>query len=128
MGGVLEKLLEKARKEPEKYRDLLLEEKRSLEADLRHYFTWSLAILSLEIAYIGVIRVIEVKIMVMHLLVIILMTTIIMYLTIQHHDRERILDEIRRILYGDPMDKRDSYFLIYVAIMSVILAILAIIL
>ena len=128
MGGVLEKLLEKARKEPEKYRDLLLEEKRSLEADLRHYFTWSLAILSLEIAYIGVIRVIKVKIMVMHLLVIILMTTIIMYLTIQHHDRERILDEIRRILYGDPMDKRDSYFLIYVAIMSVILAILAIIL
>ena len=128
MGGVLEKLLEKARKEPEKYRDLLLEEKRSLEADLRHYFTWSLAILSLEIAYISVIKVIEVRIMVMHLLVIILMTTIIMYLTIQHHDRERILDEIRRILYGDPMDKRDSYFLIYVAIMSVILAILAIIL
>ncbi|RLF23129.1 MAG: hypothetical protein DRN15_07275 [Thermoprotei archaeon] len=126
MGGVLEKLLEKARKEPEKYKDLLLEEKHSLEADLRHYFTWILTLLGLEIAYVSIM--VKLRLGYVSIIAIMFMVSCVIHLAGLYIKKTRILRVLREMLYGDPMDEYDTYFIIMVTIMSIILAILAIIL
>ncbi|RLF22536.1 MAG: hypothetical protein DRN15_08850 [Thermoprotei archaeon] len=127
MGGALEKLLEKARKEPEKYRDLLLEEKRTLEADLRHRFSWMIALAQLEVAYFSLFRAFKVDPMVIVyialLLVIGVTTLFILYLK-----AESMLGRIHEILYGDPVDRWDAIFaMIYAIICGIVIIILALI-
>ena len=103
MGGVLEKLLEKARKEPEKYRDLLLEEKRALEAGLRHCSSWLLTLGSLLTAYMGLLS--RLRILAVSVPVILIALASIFIVLIIGLRRARLIRKIREILYGDPMDE-----------------------
>ncbi|RLF19255.1 MAG: hypothetical protein DRM97_08575 [Thermoprotei archaeon] len=123
MGGALEKLLEKARKEPEKYRDLLLEEKHSLEADLRYRFSWTIAIAQLEIAYIGLFRVLKVDLTIV-VIVSVLLMAIAITLSASCLLVERMIKRVREILYGDPMSRWEIIFAMIYAIVCGIIAII----
>ncbi len=122
MGGALEKLLEKARKEPGKYRDLLLEEKRSLEADLRHRFSWMIALAQLEIAYFSLSKVAGIDPLTGSMVITALLISAVA-LSMLCARAERMIREIRGILYGDPMDRWDIIFATAYAITCGIIAI-----
>jgi len=47
------KFIEKARKEPEKYRDLLLKKREILENYMRSFISCSLTIMGVEFAYVS---------------------------------------------------------------------------
>jgi len=109
MGGALEKLLEKARKEPEKYRGLLLEEKRSLEADLRHRFSWMIALAQLEIAYFSLSKAVGIDPLIGIIVIMVLLIGALI-LSILCTRVERMIKGIREVLYGDPMGRWDIVF------------------
>ena len=99
-----EKFIEKARKEPEKYRDLLIKEKESFEDDVRKHMDWILALFSIEVTYSTFITTVVISYKIYHPVLGISVFTFIIPMFIMMIfgvDKEKKIREVREILYDN---------------------------
>ena len=102
-------------------RELLLEEKSSLEAWLRQCFSWILAMGSLELTYVGVVRALAPSLRLL-LVVPFLLTICVVALGIYGLKVERRIDRIRALLRDEQSLSRGLMFfaLVYGFMCSII--------